>query len=198
MLGEIGWDKTFSSSEIQKIAKITKMQAIHWTQTGIITPLEDARGRGSRRLYSWKNLIEIMICRELNSLSVERSIMELVITQLNSEFKGYESYWKYIKKNPKTDFLYFMLIAGYQLDKNFNSSIKNFDKTVLNGLIGLPIEDGMSWEAKIHLKFSKVDQKTSKITLAGMITSKEFLKQFAENSRNCLIINIGALIGEAK
>jgi hypothetical protein len=41
----------YGSTEIQRIAIVSKIQLIHWTQVGAIKPLVDARGRGSRRIY---------------------------------------------------------------------------------------------------------------------------------------------------
>ena len=111
-------EKTYSSSEIQRIAMITKMQAIHWTQTGVITPLQDARGRGSRRVYSWENLIEMMICRELSKYGVEKWVMNHIIHGMNKptifpgqtgEETSYDSYWDFFKQNPKTDIVYLVI-----------------------------------------------------------------------------------------
>lgn len=113
-LMDVSMDTTYSSSEIQRIAKITKMQAIHWTQTGIIVPLQDAQGRGSRRVYSWENLIEMMICRELNKYGVEKWVMEQITHLMNEpalfstqtgETAPYDNYWAFFKQNLKTDFV---------------------------------------------------------------------------------------------
>lgn len=75
-------NKTYRSTDIQKIAKVTKMQLVHWSQTGAIVPLEDARGRGSRRLYSRQNLMEALICRELSKFSMETYVMHEVLSML--------------------------------------------------------------------------------------------------------------------
>lgn len=112
--------KVYSSSEIQRIAKISKTQAIHWTQTGVITPLQDAHGRGSRRVYSWSNLVEIMICRELNKYNIGRSLMQSIISRINKPGDRVtrfipiktgvsSSYWDYLNKYPKTDQVYLVI-----------------------------------------------------------------------------------------
>jgi uncharacterized protein YdcH (DUF465 family) len=62
--------KKYQSKDIQAIAKVSKISLINWTQQGAIIPFEDARGRGKVRLYDYQNLIEAMICRELNKLSI--------------------------------------------------------------------------------------------------------------------------------
>ena len=113
----------YSSSDIQRIAKITKTQAIHWTQTGIITPLQDAHGRGSRRVYSWKNLIEMMICRELNKYNIGRSLMKDIMDMINEPGDGaswpipikksvYLSYWDYLAANLRSGQHYLIIVGG--------------------------------------------------------------------------------------
>ena len=111
--------KTYGSGEIQQIAKITRIQAVHWTEQAAVIPFKDAKGRGGRRVYSWQNLIEFMICRELNRFSIETYIMTAILTWLRVSFqdstrayipkgKDYNfpqigSYWDFLKNNPKTD-----------------------------------------------------------------------------------------------
>ncbi len=62
--------KTYQSKDIQAYARVSKMQIINWSQQGAILPVADARGRGKIRKYDYRNLIEAMICRELNMLSI--------------------------------------------------------------------------------------------------------------------------------
>lgn len=83
-------DKTYRSTDIQKIAMVTKMQLVHWTQTGAIIPLEDARGRGSRRVYNRQNLMEALICRELSKFSIETHVMHEVLSMLRENTYKFE------------------------------------------------------------------------------------------------------------
>ena len=51
------------------------MQLGHWVNVGAIIPLKDDPRRGGVRVFSQQNLIEAMICRELNYFRMEaRSI----------------------------------------------------------------------------------------------------------------------------
>lgn len=77
--------KIHSSKEMQVHARVSKTQLIHWTERGVILPLKDAKGRGGRRVYSHKNLIEAIICRELNKLSVETRLMKDILHWLNTK-----------------------------------------------------------------------------------------------------------------
>ncbi len=131
--------KTYGSTEVQKLARISKMQAIHWTQVGAVTPLEDARGRGSRRVYSWQNLIEMMICRELNRFTIETHVMVSILQWLRNHytpetkvhlpeeapkgkfsirpeniFRDARPYWDMLLEDPQTDYVYLYV---HHLDK---------------------------------------------------------------------------------
>jgi len=114
-------NETYGSGEIQRIAKISRIQAVHWTEQGAVIPAQDARGRGKRRVYDWQNLIEFMICRELNRFTIETHIMTAVLIFLRKafeldyrvyipreEYQGYDivergSYWSFLKREPDTD-----------------------------------------------------------------------------------------------
>lgn len=131
--------KTYGSTEVQRLVKISKMQAIHWTQVGAVIPLEDARGRGSRRVYSWQNLVEMMICRELNRLTIETHVMVIILQWLRkyytpgikiylpdkvpkgkisirpeNRYKDERPYWDMLLENPETDCAYLYV---HHLDK---------------------------------------------------------------------------------
>ena len=192
--------KTYSSSEIQRIAKITKMQAIHWTQTGIITPLEDAHGRGSRRVYSWENLIEMMICRELNRFEAGRSIMDMIIGGLIRQPLGtYRNYWDFFKINPKTK-MYFLIIIRvnyWQLVEYLN------DKSVKKKAPRFA-EKGLE---SIQRLYNSLDRKEKALPIKNVAPEKCVdIKYLAEHKEleaivaklpSTVIVNIGALITEA-
>ncbi len=101
--------KTYGNAKIQGLTGMGKMQIIHLTQTGVIKPTEDKRGRGGRRKYSWENVIELMICKELRRYGMPIWIQEKVIFNLSLSAHmvgkgGPFSFWEIIKKDPDTDF----------------------------------------------------------------------------------------------
>ena len=67
--------KIFKSSEIQRLANISRIQLVHWVECGAIIPLEDIRGRGKCRIFNKQNLIEAIICRELKAYTIEVNIL---------------------------------------------------------------------------------------------------------------------------
>jgi hypothetical protein len=209
-------EKTYSSSEIQRIAKITKMQAIHWTQTGVITPLQDAQGRGSRRVYSWGNLIEMMICRELNRYNVERSLMTAIIDDINRPYHGFKTYWDYLKQNPKTDKLYLVISIIDGISVVLGVAHKRGDLEIEEE--DLEIEGEMQIEEKVIKKLLKdllkLGERKSEdfekdadeveallrrtFVKAKRIVGKKTLRAVTEADRSCVVVNIGGLIEEIK
>jgi hypothetical protein len=190
-------EKTYSSSEIQRIAKITKMQAIHWTQTGIITPLEDAEGRGSKRVYSWGNLIEMMICRELNRYKIERPVMKSAIRLLNTPANidepppRYESYWQFFKQNPDTE-ISFLVISLSSVNKFWQGDLKGW----LRELIDQPNIGSMLKEYGNVFSSKNGVEKDGKYWKTPIIVKKERLELLSQVFKSCVVINIGSLISE--
>jgi DNA-binding transcriptional MerR regulator len=59
-------DNEFTHSNILKIFPNVKARTmISWSERGLIQPLQDAAGRGSARIYSYTNIMEIGIIKEL-------------------------------------------------------------------------------------------------------------------------------------
>jgi DNA-binding transcriptional MerR regulator len=96
----------YQSREVQRMAKVSRIQLIHWTETGAIIPAQDAQGRGGRRIYSHSNLIETIICRELNRYSIPvqyiKHIMDLFREQRYLE--KLKDVWDEIKRDPTQAF----------------------------------------------------------------------------------------------
>ena len=116
-------NRKYGSTEIQRLTGLSKMQVVHLTQTGVVEPFQDARGRGRRRVYSWENLIEFLICREGIKLRVENRVLGVLLHMLRLK-KGYAfllgneysplkmrdlSFWELIKHEPEARNLYLVL-----------------------------------------------------------------------------------------
>ena len=74
--------RRYKSNEIQSLANVSKAQLVLWTKRGCILPFKDPKLRGGHRTYSHRNLIEAMICRELNAYSVETALMREILDWL--------------------------------------------------------------------------------------------------------------------
>jgi len=89
----------YRSKDIQRIAEVKKDKLVHWTRIGIIKPVQDAKGRGSSRLYSFRNLIEAMICRELNLFNLDTHMMGVIVNgHLDAKIRKGYSFWEIIEK----------------------------------------------------------------------------------------------------
>jgi len=66
---------SFRISEVSRVVGATNRQLAYWDKTGLVSPsLKSASGRGSRRLYSVENIIELKILTKLlnSSLPLQR------------------------------------------------------------------------------------------------------------------------------
>ena len=83
---------SFESREIVKLVGITPRQASYWPLIGIIKPdISDASGRSSRRIYSFWNLMEFEITKELEKSGLELAEIKSIISWLKKnrgEFKN--------------------------------------------------------------------------------------------------------------
>lgn len=59
----------FSAEVTRKLVGASYRQLVHWDKTGLLKPsVERAKGRGSRRVYSFEDLVELrVICRLLDA-----------------------------------------------------------------------------------------------------------------------------------
>jgi len=101
--------KEYTAAEIQKLAKVTKRQLIHWVETSAIIPLEDDRRRGGKRRFSQQNLIEALICRELNDYRLPSAMFVMALGALRGKgwkLKGKRvSFWDKLPHRAEMPFL---------------------------------------------------------------------------------------------
>ena len=77
--------ETYQSKDVQAIAGISKIQLNHWVNKGAIIPLQDNRGRGKVRHFSFENIVEAFICGELNKYGVSASGIVQVLDSVRKE-----------------------------------------------------------------------------------------------------------------
>ena len=66
---------SFTTTEVSRIVGASRRQLAYWDETGLLSPsLRAASGRGSRRLYSLQDIIELKILLRLlkSPLSLQR------------------------------------------------------------------------------------------------------------------------------
>jgi len=76
----------FRTSEVAKLTGLTQRQLDHWYRTGLFKPsLAPAEGKGSARFYSFLDVVQLRVARELRAAGVSLYALKLVIEYLRAE-----------------------------------------------------------------------------------------------------------------
>lgn len=73
----------FSGKHTAEIVGITYRQLDYWARTDLIRPsLADANGSGSRRLYAYRDLLDLIVVRDLLDAGIRLETIRDVFTEL--------------------------------------------------------------------------------------------------------------------
>lgn len=73
----------YRTSEVSRLTGLTKRQLDHWDRTGLFSPsLAQAEGRGSARFYSFVDLVQLRIAKELRDAGVSLQGLRKVVDYL--------------------------------------------------------------------------------------------------------------------
>ena len=74
-------DEGFSGQKAAEIVGITYRQLDYWARTDLVRPsLEDAKGSGSRRRYSYRDLLELKVIKSLLDAGIKlESVREVFV-----------------------------------------------------------------------------------------------------------------------
>ena len=76
----------FSGTRTAEIVGITYRQLDYWARTDLVRPaLTDAAGSGSRRRYSYRNLLELRIIKQLLDAGIKLETVRDVFTNLRAQ-----------------------------------------------------------------------------------------------------------------
>ena len=76
-----GW----SGTRTAEVVGITYRQLDYWARTDLVRPdITDARGSGTRRLYSYRNLLELKIIKQLLDAGIRLEVVREVFTELRA------------------------------------------------------------------------------------------------------------------
>jgi predicted RNase H-like HicB family nuclease/DNA-binding transcriptional MerR regulator len=68
---------------VEKLTCLTHRQLVHWDKTGLIRPsVRQARGRGSRRVYSFEDLVELRVVARLREKGVSLQAVRKAVIYL--------------------------------------------------------------------------------------------------------------------
>jgi DNA-binding transcriptional MerR regulator len=102
-------ERTFKLTEITRIFGVKQHFIIHLVETGIIKPLEDVKGRGKSRIYSYTNLVEIGVFTYLNQLHISydkaKNILGLMheYLEVSPQNIHYVSVIGFLSRKPETE-----------------------------------------------------------------------------------------------
>src|SRR5205814_7788788 len=75
----------FSGTRTAEVVGITYRQLDYWARTDLVRPsMADAKGSGSRRKYSYRDLLELKIIKQLLDAGIKLETVRDVFTQLRS------------------------------------------------------------------------------------------------------------------
>ncbi len=79
----------YSAEVTRKLVGATYRQLVHWDKTGLVRPsLEKAKGRGSRRVYSFEDLVELRVICRLLAAGVTLKTVRVAARYIRDNFKA--------------------------------------------------------------------------------------------------------------
>jgi DNA-binding transcriptional MerR regulator len=83
-------EQGFSGTKAAQVVGITYRQLDYWARTGLVRPsLVDAAGSGSRRQYSYRDLLELKVIKNLLDAGIKlesvRDVFEYLRSHLNED-----------------------------------------------------------------------------------------------------------------
>lgn len=107
--------RVYTNKEVvQIIPELKPRTLIDWSEAKMFEPEQDADGIGSRRLYSFKNLVEIGVLRELISYRISRDMARTIMAALDERLSSDKDNY---------DFVIAVRQQPVSLDKGFGSVI---------------------------------------------------------------------------
>lgn len=86
MNGHVDVEMGYSGKKAAEIVGITYRQLDYWARTDLIRPsMADAAGSGSRRLYSYRNLLELKVIKNLLDSGIRLEQVREVFAYLQDE-----------------------------------------------------------------------------------------------------------------
>jgi DNA-binding transcriptional MerR regulator len=162
--------KQFIKKEVAEILGIRPSQVQYYTEQGIITPdISAPKGRGTRRVYSQRNLIELLIAKRAveHGISIENAAK--IIAQLRLLDEGRDPYDEDL----------------YALSEKANWSIESW-RDMGQASVFLYYEQRYDFQELIHLYFCGKDKTDSKKDL--------FKIEISHDTKSLYFINLTDLV----
>ena len=115
----------YTAKDIRQLLGISSGQLFHWGQTwGLVIPEIEAPGRAFKDKYSFRNLLELALIKELNQFGFEPSQIKRILKHFDTELAPKEwrgSIWNFVRDGREDD-------ASYEEESKKTTIFPGFDK----------------------------------------------------------------------
>jgi len=81
----------FDSKTAMRLTGVTRTQLAHWDKGGIVRPSMPAAGRGSRRLYTFRDLVQLRVANRLKERGLSLQRLRKSLVYLRRQFPDVEA-----------------------------------------------------------------------------------------------------------
>jgi predicted RNase H-like HicB family nuclease/DNA-binding transcriptional MerR regulator len=79
----------FSAEIARRLTQVTYRQLDYWDRTGLVRPsVQKARGKGSRRVYAFEDLVELRVVARLLALGIKLTAVRAAARYLSANFSN--------------------------------------------------------------------------------------------------------------
>lgn len=78
--------QTFSKSAVVALTGLTYRQIDHWARTGVVVPFQSGRGKGSRRAFSFQDLVALRLARKFREDGLSLQKIRRAVAWLRKHF----------------------------------------------------------------------------------------------------------------
>jgi len=200
--------KLYTTSDITRDLKISLRKIINWVGRGLVVPVVDASGAGSRRQYSYANLLEFGLVENLFDIGLGIHLIKRMLKDLRKDdnldawAEDWDSYWletakkhiQWLKEQQKKN----KHFGTYLFNDGTNNPIKAKDINPDDPKDIKLIEErlkppkpagilayGFKEDGSTEMKILPWDEENTLGTL--------FLHEYAYRNKGILIINLGRI-----
>jgi DNA-binding transcriptional MerR regulator len=83
---------TFGRKAVMALVGISKMQLEHWDRTGVARPSKAAAGKGTRREYSFRDLVALKVAKRLRDEGISLQKIRKALAYLRKHFPEKEAH----------------------------------------------------------------------------------------------------------
>lgn len=83
--------RTFDKKAVIALTGLTYRQIDYWTTTGIVVPFKASAGKGSRREYSFKDLVQLRVAKRLRAEGISLQKLRKSLAWLRKNFPQVEA-----------------------------------------------------------------------------------------------------------